>query len=148
MSFVRLTAETSQVAVATATFQANAPAGTTVLASISTIRGLSPATQQHTVPASEFWYITSFYLPAGVSPSAVNAIVFTFVNDTQQPLAPAESEIQQNIYNKLKLSPAQWLKLPPAESWYMQFQSQVANGSSATTVTINFTILRVPLGKR
>jgi hypothetical protein len=97
------------------------------------------------VPTSEYWYITSFYLPAGMSPSAVNAVLSIYVNDIPQPLSVMESEIQQNIYNKLRLSPDQWIHLEPGSTFYETLTSTVANGSSATTVTIYQVFLRVPV---
>jgi len=142
---VQLTKPVSQIATATATFAASAAAGTTVMASITVIRGQTPAAQLQQVPVTEFWYITSIYLPAGVSPSAVNGILITYVNNIAQPLAPMESEVQQTIYNKLRLSADQWIQLQPGISWYQQIQSTVANGTSATTVTFSMVLLRVPV---
>jgi len=144
-SAVRLTKPTSQVGYATATFAASAAAGTTLQAQIVTQRPISPAKSAVSVPTSEYWYITSFYLPAGMSPSAVNAVLSVYVNDIPQPLSVMESEIQQNIYNKLRLSPDQWIHLEPGSTFYETLTSTVANGSSATTVTIYQVFLRVPV---
>jgi hypothetical protein len=143
-SAVRLTKPTSQVGYATATFAADAPAGTTLQAQIVTQRSISPPKSAVSVPTSEYWYITSFYLPAGMSPSPVNAVLNVYVNDIPQPLSVMESEIQQNVYNKLRLSPDQWIHLEPGSTFYETLTS-TASASSAATVTIYQVFLRVPV---
>lgn len=140
----QLTSRTSAICLASITYAASAAAGTVVLANLNVPR-TAPVTTSQNVPGQEYWYITDIKLPAGTSVSTPNSLFVTVANFTPQRIIVGESEVQQNIYNKTAFGPNQWIQLPPNAQWYVQGQSQVANGTAQTVVVFQFTLLMVPL---
>lgn len=137
-----LSMKTPARASLTATFAASAAVSTEVQASMQIPVG-APSVNLNFVPASEVWYITNFYLPPNVTPSAVHAYVFPTVNLNPQRINLMEDEIQQSTQNPLKLSTP--VQLEPGAQFYFTMVNTVANGSSSTTVTIYAAFLMVPL---
>ena len=130
-------------------FGASAAAQTQVAGSATipaNFPGTSGQTTPYVVPGNEWWYITNFYLPAGMSVSTPNMRIFTVVNFATQRIAPSEAELQQNIYNKITFSRAQWIVLPPTQQFYFFGVNQVANVTTGTTsITLYATIATLPI---
>jgi hypothetical protein len=139
----QLTQPVSFTATVSATF--NAGNGTAAVQGAMSIPVGSPTVTTFFVPVNENWFITGFYLQAGVSVSIANARVQTTVNFTPQRLQPAEAEIQQNIYNKLKLTPDQWIAIPGGNQFTQSLIPNVSIVTTTTSVTIYETIRAVPL---
>lgn len=143
MPHQQLTRPTSAIATAASTFNAASATGLAVRSNLAVPAGASTVTTMF-VPVNEYWYITGFYLQAGVSVSIANALVRTTVNFVPQRLQPAEAELQQNIYNKIKFSPAQWIQIPGGNQFYQELVTTTTVTTTTTTVTIWETILMAP----
>lgn len=143
MPHQQLTRPTSSTATITATFNAGTVAGAAVVANLAIPVG-NPTVTTMFVPTNEYWHITGMYVQAGTSVSIANARVRTTVNFTPQRLQPAEAEIQQNIFNKLKFSPAQYIQVPGGQQFFQELIANVAVTTTTTTVTVFETILHVP----
>lgn len=148
MPQTQLTGFSQVIASIAFAFAASAAAGTQVAQSLTipaNMPGASAQATPYSVPGNEWWYITNFYLPAGTNVSTPNARIFTVVNFATQRIAPSEAELQQNIYNKVAFSRAQWIVLPPTQQFYFFGVNQVAAASTGTTtVTLYATIATLP----
>jgi hypothetical protein len=125
------------------TFAASAALGTQITSNIAIPVG-APVQTQLLTPLAQYYYITSFYLQAGTTPSGVHAILSITSNLQPQPFTVQEDEIQQSIFNKLSLSPASWVHLPSGQVTQF-FLTNTATTTGTITVNIFATFLIVPV---
>lgn len=146
MPAVQLTKPITQIATVSYTFPAAAAINVVNAASITNPRFVSLASSStQFVPTAEYWYITGYFLNTGQSASICSALLVTYVNGAVQPLTISETEILQSTYNKLTFPASEWVQLPNGQQWQQGMVSTVINTTTTTTVTIQETILRMPL---
>ncbi len=138
-AYVTLTGPQTTVMPISGTLAASAGAGTVVTTSIQAFGPSSPATQSVNVPITEVWKIIDMYVIGSYTPDAIMQL---FINGYQQNINPDLNSMNLNLLTRFKL--AQSVVLPPASTWFVNLVSTAANGTSAVTYTLYYTVVRAP----
>lgn len=138
-AYVTLTGPQTTVMVASFSVAASAAAGSVIQGSILAFGPQSPAVSAPQVPITEVWSIVDIYIIGSVSPDALLSI---YINGYPQDINPNLNSLNLNNLTRWKLTQA--LKLPPASTWFTTITLLAANGSSAQTYTVYFSVIRAP----
>ena len=137
--YVTLTGPQTTVMIASFSVAASAAAGTVIQGSIIAFGPNSPPVTAVQVPITEVWSIVDMYTIGSVSPDAQLSI---YINGYPQDVYPNLNSMNLNLLTRFKLTQA--IKIPPAATWFVTITLLGANGSSAQTYYVYFTVVRAP----
>jgi len=138
MSYVTLTGPQTTVVIARFDVPANAPAGTIINGQLQ-FSPFTPPMNVITIPSTEIWSIIDIYVIGTYSPDAT---LLMYINGRPQDITPNLNSLNLNLLTRFKLAEA--VKLAPTFVFNVAIQLLAANGASAQSYFVYFSVVRAP----
>lgn len=138
MSYVTLTGPQTTTIIASFSVPANAAAGSLIAGNL-TFSTFTPPQSVIVVPSTEVWSIIDIYTIGSVTP---DAMLVMYINGRPQDTMPNLNSLNLNLLTRFKLAEA--IKLAPTFTFNVAISLLAANGATAQTYYVYFSVVRAP----